>query len=274
MYRSIRSCCVAALFIMGATTCFSEEADTIFLKSGKAYIGRIVDYLPEHDAIIRILDDEAIVVAWKDILRVGRASVPRTPDAPITDPLTLSLLDTTAMPPFMVSGAAYVNVFYNTGHSILIDPGAKAMIGWGRGLNGVVAARSGRAKYFGVMVDYLWASLQNGLRPDEPKWTGTGTFWSIGPSISFEAASTWFTASVSYLHQHYRWSSPPGYPRGYLPDETHEGIRLQGHIIIPVTDVVGVHGGMRVDIANAVQYNLMLGVSLCNFMDILYLNRR
>jgi len=274
MYLPIRISCATILFVLGTTCCFSEETDTVFLKSGKAYIGRIVEYIPEQDLVIRILDNEALVVPWMDILRVGRASKPGTIQEPATDPLTRSLLDTTEMPPFMISGAAYVNVFYNTGYSTLIDPDVKAMTGWGRGLNGVVAARTGRAKYFGVTVDYLWASFQNGLGQDGSAWTGTGTFWSIGPSVSFEAARTWFTASVSYLHQQFRWKHARGVPTVYLPDEIHDGIRLQGNLIVPVTDVVGIHGGMRVDVAGAIQYNLMAGVSICNFMDILYLNWR
>lgn len=274
MHLHIRIPCAAILFMLSTMYCTAEEADTVFLKSGKAYIGRIVEYLPEQDVVIRILDNEALVVQWADILRVGRASKPGAMQGPAIDPLTRSLLDTTEMPPFMVSGAAYVNVFYNTGYSSLIDSDVKALMGWGRGLNGVVAARTGRAKYFGVTADYVWVSFQDGLGHDGSAWAGIGTFWSIGPSVSFEAARTWFTASVSYLHQQFRWKNPRGTPSVYLPDEIHDGVRLQGNIIIPVTDVVGIHGGMRVDIADAVQYNLMAGLSICNFMDILYLNWR
>lgn len=273
MHLPIRIPCALILFILSTIHCSAEEADTVFLKSGKAYIGRIVEYLPEQDVVIRILDNEALVVQWADVLRVGRASKPGTMQ-PAIDPLTQTLLDTAEMPPFMVSGAAYVNLFYNAGYSSLVDSDVKAMVGWGKGLNGVVAARTGRARYFGLTADYVWVSFQNGLSYDRPASTGTGTFWSIGPSVSFQAARTWFTASVSYLRQQFRWTNPRGYPTINLPDEIRDGVRLQADIIIPVTDVVGIHGGMRVDVAGVPQYNLMAGVSICNFMDLLYLNWR
>jgi len=193
--------------------------------------------------------------------------------------------DTVEMPAFMASGAGYASVFTNSGYSVLVDDDVKAIVGWGRGLNGSLGAKVGRAAYLGMMVDYLWASFQNGLGHDGARWTGTATFWSVGPSLSFGVRGTWITASMSYLRQRYDWDTPRRYPRydldtprryppDIVPQETHEGVRVQGHIIIPVTTIFGIHGGVRVDAADAIQPSFMLGIAFCNFMDILYLNKR
>lgn len=189
-------------------------------------------------------------------------------------PMRHRALDTTEMPAFMVSGAGYASVFLSPGYSAMYPDEVKAVAGLGRGLNGMVAVNAGRSTYLGMMVDYLWASFQNGLGHDGAMWTGTGAFWSVGPSLSFDAGGAWFNASLSYLRQLYDWDSRRGYRPDFIPAETREGMRVQGHVVVPVTTIIGIHGGVRVDVAGAVQPNFMLGVSFCNIMDLLYLDRR
>jgi len=182
--------------------------------------------------------------------------------------------DTVEMPLVMISGAGYASVFLSSGYSVLVGDDVKAIAGWGRGLNGSLGARIGQTTYLGMMVDYQSASFQNGIGHDGARWTGTATFWSVGPSLSFDVARTWFTASLSYLRQRYDWDIPRRYPTGFIPQETHEGIRVQGHVTIPVTTIIGIHGGVRVDAADAIQPSFMLGIAFCNVMDRLYHNKR
>lgn len=274
MYVLSRICCTTIFLLLNTAFCLSEETDTVFHKSGRTYIGRIVEYLPEQSVSILTQNNDAFVVPWGEILRVARVTRAQTTSGRYVGPSKRRALDTTDMPSFMISGAGYVNGFIGYVISSSTAIRDQAIAGWGRGLNGVVAGRIGRTKYLGVTADYLSASFQNSLGASGTRWTGTATFWSVGPSLSFEALGLWFTSSLSYLHQRYDWDSPPGYPSGYVQAETREGIRLQHHLVIPVTPFVGIHGGARFDIAGTFQPNLMLGVSFCNFMDLLYHNHQ
>ncbi len=274
MHLLSRTCCTALFLLLNTAFCLSEETDTVFHKSGRTYIGRIVEYLPEQSVSILTLNDDALVVPWADILRVARVQRTQMTSGRFADPSKRRALDSAALPMLMVIGTGYVNGFLSYGNSSLTSYDMRTLIGWGKGLNGTIAARIGRTKYLGVTTDYLWASFQAGISPEGAERTGTASFWSIGPSLSFNAADMWFTGTLSYLHQRYDWDTPRGYPAGYVPAETNEGVRLQTHIIIPVTTFVGLHSGLRFDIAGSFQPSLTLGLSFCNFMDLLYHNNQ
>jgi len=260
------------------------DGDTVVMKAGTVYIGRIVDLVPDIEVSIITTFDEAHVLKMADVLRIGRR--PRNEAGGSDRSLSSSSFRNRAfseatVPSVYASGALLmsgslsgVSLFSNVSTAA---PSSAQSGGYTYIISGEVGIPLRNNKIVFLSADVGSGSFS--VLSSGNDGSGTHRSYGIGLGYGFEAGGNFVTPSIQFrrLHKIFEVNNPFG-PDGEFT-ENYSGLSFTTQIMFPITEVVGISfrsaisymvSESEVQDGDGMAIELGVGVSWSTFLKALY----